>query len=182
MTSSLGPFAALALAATLAGQTAVSEQKGRGKGTQVAQDSFALPFNLTQADLPRVEVFYAFYSGKTGAGKQELKVKAAGVTLLRTRSMDAAPEIREAPLPPQAIWRLLDVLAEENVFGLEEEYPAPADPYYRRLLRVTIPGRTKSVIVEGPAPAEFERITGALRFAASMALPETLLRRFFPNL
>jgi len=184
MTRPLPASAALVPVAILMGLAAADQdaQKGRGKGTEVTPETYALTFDLKQTELPQVEIFYAYYPGKTGAGKQELTLKADGLKLLRTRSMYTAAETREGPLPPQAVPRLLDVLAEENFFGLEERYPAGDHPSYRRVLRVTLPGRTKTVIVEGPAPAEFERIIGALKLAASMALPETLLKRFFPNL
>ena len=37
-----------------------------------------LPFNLTSSDLKNVEILYAFYSAKTGAGKQEITITGTG--------------------------------------------------------------------------------------------------------
>jgi hypothetical protein len=144
----------------------------------------SLPFDLSKDDLPSVNIFFAYYSAKTGAGKQEIIIMGNGaVKLVYTKSMyDEKPETRDGKISLDNIIHLLDVLEEENIFALEDHYPTKGDPRARRILRLSLPGRTKTVIMEGSCVPEFERMTGAIKFAVGTALPEVFQHRFFPNL
>ena len=105
----------------------------------------ALPFGLKVTDLPQVEIMYAFYSAKTGAGRQELTISGNGtVRLLLTRTRDDQPVIREAQLHPQVIATLLDFMASQSFLGFSDHYPSShAHPHSRRVLRLVLPGQTK---------------------------------------
>ena len=143
----------------------------------------ALPFGLNEADLPKVEITYAFYSAKTGAGKQELTVSGSGkVTLLLTRTMGDAPTIREGRIDPRTVSSLLDFMADQGFLGFADHYPTDHDPHARRVLRLVLPSRTKTVMLDEPGFPAFEMVAGATKFAAGLALPEALNHRFFPNL
>lgn len=153
------------------------------KGTEMNATQSALPFGLNETDLPKVEVMYAFYSAKTGAGKQELTVSGSGkVTLLLTRTMGDNPTIREGTIDPKIVARLLDFMADQGFLGFADHYPAHHDPHARRVLRLVLPAQTKTVMLDEPGFPAFEMVAGATKFAASLALPETLNHRFFPNL
>ena len=144
----------------------------------------SLPFNLSKDDLASVDILYAYYSAKTGAGKQELIITGNGIVkLFLTRSMyDEAPKTKEGKLALETIILLLDIMEGENFFGLEDFYPPADDPHARRVLKLSLPDRTKTVILEGSCVAEFERIASAVKFAVGTALPDAINNRFFPNL
>lgn len=162
------------------GQT-TDDQKGTSRMTNQLEH---LPFQLDLSDLPKVGILYGFYSAKTGAGKQEITISGDGtVKLFLTRSMyDAKPEVRQGKVSSEVILRLLDVIEGENFFALEDHYPPTHDPHARRILRFTLPDREKTIILDEPRCPEFERVAGAVKLTAGLALPEALNRRFFPNL
>ena len=153
------------------------------RDTNMNEEARNLPFGLSAADLNNVEIMYGFYSAKTGAGKQELTVFGSGkVTLYLTNTRGAAPEIRAGQLHPNVVIGLLDFLADQGFLGFEDHYPSEHDPHVRRVLKLVLPSQTKTVMLDTPGFPAFEMVAGATKFAASLALPETLNRRFFPNL
>ncbi len=160
-----------------------SIQNIKGDITMMNQTD-SLPFNLSKDDLASVDILYAYYSAKTGAGKQEIIITGNGIVkLFLTRSMyDDAPKIKEGKLTSENIILLLDIMEGENFFGLEDFYPPADDPHSRRVLRLSLPDRTKTVVLEGSCVPEFERIAGAVKFAVGTALPDAINYRFFPNL
>jgi hypothetical protein len=145
-----------------------------------------LPFGLQPEQMAGVKIFYAFYSGKVGAGKQELTLSGDGsVHLMKTLTYNSPEEKLEGKLPRMNFVRLLEIVEEVNFPGLEEDYPpAEGHPYWRRVLRLELPGgRTHTVIVQNDRVVpEFERLVGAVRAMASVAVPQVLGRQFFPNL
>lgn len=145
-----------------------------------------LPFELKAEQLAGVEIFHAFYSGKTGAGKQEVTLRGDGtVHLMKTKAYNLPPETLDGKLQRMNFIRLLEVAEEVNFRGLAEDYkPTSGDPYWRRVIRLTLPdGRVHTVAVQNDLlQPEFERLAGAIRVVASMAVPEMLQHRFFPNL
>jgi hypothetical protein len=153
------------------------------KGVPVTNQPEPLPFNLTKSTLPEVELLYGFYSSKTGAGKQEITILGSGkVKLLLTRSFSSPPEIREGAVSTDLVVRLLDMIAGENFLTLNDHYPAHDAPHARRIIRLSLPDVTKTVIVDEPVCPEFERVAGAAKLLSGIALPEALGQRFFPNL
>lgn len=100
------------------------------------------------------------------------------VVLRRTASYDAEPETREGSLPAGVFARLLEIVADQRFEGLDDEYPS-REPGLRRVLGMRHPGGEKQVIVDNEGPVAFERIVSALLFAASLATPAVLQRRFF---
>lgn len=142
-----------------------------------------LPFGLTDAELPKVEIMYAFYSAKTGAGKQELTIGGDGtVTLLMTKTAGDPPVTRTGHLDPKIVVSLLGFLSAQGFLGFADEYPAKGDPHARRMLKLVTPRQTKTVALDEPGFPAFEMVAGAVQFAAGIALPEALNHRFFPNL
>ncbi len=142
-----------------------------------------LPFGLTQSELASVKVFYAYYSAKTGAGKQEISISGDNsVELLLTRSRDAEPNILKGQLTVKVFIRLLDFIEGENIFEIEDHFPPEGHPHARRVLKLSLPERTKTILLDEPVSREFERIAGAVKFAAGIALAEALQQRYFPNL
>lgn len=175
-------LAAAALALSASAQTSKPAANAANKGGNEMSSTGVLPFGLREADLPRVEIMYAFYSAKTGAGKQELTVSGAGkVTLLMTRTMGDQPQVLQGSLHPQAVVALLEFMADQNFLGFSDHYPSQ-HPHARRVLRLVLPGQTKTVMLDEPGFPAFEMVAGAVKYAASLARPEVLHNRFFPNL
>ena len=149
------------------------------------EDIANLPFGITKdTPLDQVEVLLAFYSAKTGAGKQEITLRGDGlVRLFLTRSsQDKSPKILEGHCDPASILRLLDLMEGLGIFGLPEEMPSDGHPHARRLLEVKLPGRFKRIALDEPGNYSIEQIIGAVKLAAGLCLPEALNHRFFPNL
>jgi hypothetical protein len=143
------------------------------------EPSLALPFSLAPDDLPHVEVMYGLYSSKSGAGVEEVFLHGAGrVVLRRTAAYNAPPEIREGALPVSTVVRLLEIMADQRFDGLDDAYPSD-HPGLRRIVRLRSPKVSKQVAVDNEGNAQFERVVSALLFAASLAEPEVLQRRFF---
>ena len=150
------------------------------------------PYSLSPDQLVAVEVTLAYHSPKTGAGEQELVVggKVEGkpdqvrVRLRRSANLEAPLDERPGVAPRVALERLLALFAEDGFLTLEQEYEANGDMLSgRRSLRLVLPDHDHRVTVEHPvACAEFERLAGATKLVAALALPEALGHAFFPNL
>jgi len=138
-----------------------------------------LPYGLTATDLHRVTLSYGIYSSKTGGGREELFFRGDGqVTLSRTRSYNAEPETLEGWLPADTVWRLLELCEAQRLTGLDETYRS--DPMAgTRVLTLTLPEGSHRVAVADLVCLPFERIVGAVVFAASLANPAVLQRRFY---
>lgn len=152
--------------------------------TKMPDTQLAWPFGLTPETLADVELFYGFQSSKTGAGKQEIVIRGDGdVRLFFSRSMyDEEPQVREGRLPEEVILRLLEVVEEQHLFHLEDHYPPEGPSRGGWIIRVELPDKSKRVAVEGTHPPPFERVAGAMKLAAGLALPEALGGRLFPTL
>lgn len=165
----------------LATRQASTQSPQRGKTMTAAAQP--LPFGLTEAELPKVEIMYAFYSAKTGAGKQELTISGSGkVTLLMTKTAGDAPVTRTGQLDPKIVISLLDFLSDQGFLGFSDHYPPKGDPHARRVLKLSMPKQTKTVALDEPGFSAFEMVAGAVKFTAGIAVPEALNHRFFPNL
>jgi hypothetical protein len=141
--------------------------------------AFPLPFELTADDLPSVHLMYGIYSSKTGAGEEEVHLRGDGQVVLRRTASYTAPEQRlEGSLAVETFVRLLELLEDQRFAGLDDEYPSDR-PGVRRVLELGSAGMSKRVAVDNDGPAAFERAVSALLFAASLARPEVLERRFF---
>lgn len=144
-----------------------------------------LPFGFTQeTPLEKVEILLAFYSAKSGAGKQEITLRGDGlVRLFFLKSVqDKAPKTLEGRCDFRAVLRLLDLMEGLGLFGLPEEIPSEGHPHARRLLEVHLPDRTKRIALDEPGNYAIEQMIGAVKLAAGQCLPEALNHRFFPNL
>jgi hypothetical protein len=174
-------LAMIMIAGCTTGQTDVEETAP--KGETMNEQTRPLPFGLTDSQLADVQIVYAFISGKTGAGRQEITIFGNGsVTLFYTPTRDAEPMTREGQVSRDVVVALLDVTESQGMLQLEDHYP-PADHFYaRRLLELKLPGRVKSVKLDDPGVLNFERIAGAVLLVAGLACPEALNHRFFPNL
>jgi hypothetical protein len=143
------------------------------------------PFGIDkETPLDKVEILLGFYSAKTGAGKQEILLKADGsVRLFFSKSMqDKAPKALEGHCQPETVLRLLDLMEGLGLFGLSDEVPAEGHPHGRRLLEVRLPDRMKRIALDEPGNYSVEQMIGAVKLAAGQCLPEALNHRFFPNL
>lgn len=153
---------------------------------QLAIEDFTyIPFGIDkETQLDKVEILLAFYSAKTGAGKQEMLLKGDGtVRLFFSKSMqDKAPKVAEGHCDPAVVLRLLDFMEGQGLFGLPDEVPAEGHPHGRRLLEVHLPGRMKRIALDEPGNYPVEQMIGAVKLAAGQCLPEALNHRFFPNL
>lgn len=144
-----------------------------------------VPFGLHDAAaLAQVEVSYAFYSSRTGAGRQELTISGAGVvTLFFSRNYkDPQPQVRTGATPPGLVLRLLDVMQCRGFLDLDEVQAAPEHAHARRTVRLRLPGAEKTVHLDHPGVYAVEQIVGAIVLTAAYALPEVLGHRFFLNL
>lgn len=148
----------------------------------------ALPSTLSPEQLDQVEVFYAFLSPKTGAGRQELRIKGNGdVQLLRSMAYDQPAETRDAKAPREVAHRMLDVMEDEGFFGLEDVYEQQPPTGGRFIVRVTLPGgNVKQVAVdvvpEERPPAAFAGAVAAIKLVAGLATPEAMHGRFWSTL
>jgi hypothetical protein len=175
---------ALVLAMMIAGCTTgrTNGDRGTPKGETMDEQTRPLPFGLTDLQLADVQVVYAFISGKTGAGRQEITISGDGaVTLFFTPTRDAEPLTREGRVSKDVVIALLDVMEAQGMLQLDDHYPAEHF-HARRLLELRLPSQTKSVKLDTPGVLTFERIAGAVLLTAGIALPEALNHRFFPNL
>jgi hypothetical protein len=148
----------------------------------MAEEEFsppAEPFGVTAAELPAVAVRYSLFSSKSGAGVEEVYLYGDGsVTLRRTASYDAEPEVLRGAMPAVIFLRMLEIADDQRFEALDDEYPSK-EPGLRRVLGMRLPGREKQVIVDNVGNAQFERIVSAVVFAASLAHPSVSQRRFF---
>jgi len=144
-----------------------------------ADRDLALPFSLLKDDLPEVSLMYGLYSSKVGAGIEEVHIHGTGrVVLQRTAAYNAPPELREGSLPVSTVVRLLELIEDQRFEALDDAYLAK-EPGLRRIVRLQRPRGGKQVAVDGEGDARFERVVSALLFAASLAEPAVLQRRFF---
>lgn len=144
-----------------------------------------LPFGFGKdTPLDKVEILLAFYSAKTGAGKQEITLRGDGtVHLYFSRSMqDKTPKQMEGACDPGTVIRLLDLMEGLGLFGLPDEVPSEGHPHARRLLEVRLPGRMKRIALDEPGNYAIEQMIGAVKLAAGGCISEALNHRFFPNL
>lgn len=168
--------------------TAPPEPVTSKEQTMLPMSDQFLPSALTPAQLDEVEVFLGYFSPKTGAGRQEIRIKGTGeVQLLRTTAYDQPEELREAEVPRPAAQRMLEVLEDEGFFGLEDMYEQELPHGGRLMVRVTMPGgHAKQVAVdvlpEHRPPYAFARAIGAIKLVAGLATPEALGHRFFATL
>ena len=146
-----------------------------------------IPFGLKPTELPLANLLLGFYSGKTGAGRQEITLRGDGsVQLFHSRSMeDDQPKTLQGTLPPQVFLTLLDLFEDGHFFSLNDLYAGGHDhphAHARRILTLSLPGREKTVILEEPELYVAEQLVGATRLAAGIALPDAIGHHFFPNL
>jgi hypothetical protein len=145
----------------------------------MTERAFPLPLDLTEEDLPKVQISYGLYSSKTGAGVEEVSLLGTGkVVLRRTDSYNAEPEVREGKLDLEVLLRLLELFEDQRFLGLEETSYSD-HPGLRRIVTLTSPAVSKRVAVDNVGNAQFERVVSALLFAASLGEPQVLGRRFF---
>lgn len=144
---------------------------------------YDLPMSLTKEDLPKVEIFYGFYSTKTGAGIQEIRIHGTGqVVLTRTGLRNAPVETRQGSLPPETVVRLIELMDDQGFLALEDAYPAKGRRSPRRIVSISAPTFSKKVVIDDPTSLELERVAGAISLAAGIAQPEALQHRFFSGL
>jgi hypothetical protein len=143
------------------------------------------PLGIT-AEMPlnKIELVYGFYSSKTGAGSQEITLRADGtVKLFYSRSYDdAQPKIMEAKCGGDQVLRLFDLLEGLGFYGLPDEFSSNERSHARRLLKFSMPGREKIVAVDEPGNYAIEQCIGAIKMCAGLCIPEAINQRFFPNL
>jgi hypothetical protein len=142
-----------------------------------AEQPAPLPFSLDEGAVGSVEVTYGIYSSKTGAGIEEVQLRAARVVLRRTASNQAPVQSLEGALPAGALVRLLQVMEDQRFAGIADQ--PSTHPSVRRIVKLTSPKLSKQVLVDGEGDGRFERVVGALLLTASLARPEVLGRRFF---
>lgn len=153
--------------------------------TMMIEETPYLPFGIGKdTPLDKIEILLAFYSAKTGAGKQEITLRGDGtVRLFFSRSMqDKTPKHMEATCEPGTVLRLLDLMEGLGLFGLPDEVPSEGHPHARRLLEVRLPDRMKRIALDEPGNYAIEQMIGAVKLAAGSCIPEALNHRFFPNL
>ena len=145
-----------------------------------------LPFALKPEQLAGVEIVYKYQSYKTGAGKQEIRLRGDGqVRLVKTRAYNLPEEALEGKLQRMHLIRLLELAEDVNFFGMEAEYKGPnADPYWKRMITIRLTdGRQHTVgVTNDHLHVPYEQLAGAIRGVSALAVPEVLKHRFFPNL
>ena len=131
-----------------------------------------------------IELTLGFYSSKTGAGSQEISVRADGtIKLFYSRSYDDSnPKVIEGRCAGEQVLRLFDFLEGMGFFGLPDEFSSNAPTHARRLLKFSMPGRQKVVAVDEPGNYAIEQCIGAIKLCIGLCIPEAINQRFFPNL
>jgi hypothetical protein len=177
--------AILALLVVACGAQTRPAGKEQGK-IMSTPNAMALPFGLDAAQLAVAEITYSYQSGKTGAGVQRVLLRGDGtVRLTKTRSYQSPEETLEGKQPRMNFIRLLELAEQVNFFDLENTYrPEGATPYWIREIRIQLPGgKTHTVgVINDRLQVEFEHLAGAIKAITSLAVPEVLKGRFFPNL
>jgi hypothetical protein len=144
-----------------------------------------LPLGITK-DMPleKVELTYGFYSSKTGAGRQELTFIADGTVRLfySCTYNDSNPKVIEVKCSCEKVISLFDFLEGMGFYGLPDEFSSNDPSYARRLMKFSMPGREKIVVVDEPGNYAIEQCIGAIKFCAGLCAPEAINQRFFPNL
>jgi|GEM_PF-5958981 hypothetical protein len=149
-------------------------------------DVMELPFGLRPEQLAGTGIVYNYQSGKPGGGYQRVEIRGDGsVVASKTRSQGKTEERLEGKLPRMHFIRLLEVAEGVNFFGLEDVYrPEGENPHWIREVTVQLSGgKTHTVgVMNERLQVEFEHLAGAIKAISSLALPEVLKGRFFPNL
>jgi hypothetical protein len=152
-------------------------------GKPMEQSAAPLPFNLKPSDLPGAKILVSQYSPKTGAGKQQIEIHADGtVRVIRTVNYEAPEEVLMGKVTqPQALV-LFTYIESENFLQLDEDYKT-GKVSARRQLELTLPGQTKSVWTDYEmTPPAFNRIVGAIKLLAGIAVPKSLGHDFLTSL
>lgn len=160
------------------GQDSVKEGKPRPAGT-------ILPLGIAaETPMNKIELVLGFYSSKSGAGVQEIALRADGtVTLFYSRSYaDTHPKVLKAKCPRNQVLRLLEFLEEMGFLDFPGEIGSGNAAPSRRIIKLTMPGREKIVAVDEPGNYAVEQCIGAIKLCAAMCIPEAIHHRFFPNL
>lgn len=127
---------------------------------------------------------YAYYSAKTGAGRQELRIEGSGVVkLFLTRSAnDPRPATQQGIVPRDAVGALVNFMIGEGFLQLKDHYETAGRLLSQRVLRLINGTQSKTVELDEPVSVEFEQFAGAVKLAAALGVAEVLNQRFFPNL
>lgn len=156
-------------------------------GMQQPQDT-TLSFALSTEQLGEVEIFMAYLSSKTGAGRQEIRISGSGeVQLLRTVAYDKPELTQGGHVSKSVIVALLTTIELERFFALQDKYPQDLPGGGRFVIRVGFPGgRSKQVAVDVPAdyrpPGAFAHTMGAIKLTARLGHPDATRHKFFPRL
>lgn len=153
--------------------------------TDPLQDRRYYPFGLSPiSDLDQVTIMLAFYSAKSGAGRQEVRISGTGATELfysRSRT-DDKPQVLHTKLDSDDVLTLLTMMEEKNFLAMDDHIPADDHPHARRAIELRLPGKQKSVRSDQPGVYAFEQLVGALRALVARHEPRILRQQFFPNL
>lgn len=141
-----------------------------------------IPFGISEEEIAAIEISLLFNSQKPDAGDQEVLLFGSGKVRLRaTPIIDGKTKTKEGTIEKKTIIALLALMDEERFLGLQDRYPFKSEPHGIRVLTLKLPRQTKQVIFEEGDCPQFERIAGAVKLAAGIALPEALGMRFFSH-
>jgi hypothetical protein len=175
--SNLIPFLIAFLAIGIVSLNAFGKIRG---GEAMKQD---LLLGMSPEDIEKIEIMYSFNSGKTGAGRQEIWIYGNGsVKLVFSKNMDTPSQELTGKVDKLVVHRLLELMQEYGWDNLPSSHAKEGLTGSKRMLILQTPHVKKTFEAIGAGSREFEAISAAVKLVASLALPETLLHKFFPNL
>lgn len=142
----------------------------------------ALPFDLHNSSLGKVEIHYFYGTQKPNGEQYEIILSGSGrIKVILTPSRTSKEIVVDGNLEGKFFKALLLIMQDNGFLNLNDEYSYKGVPKGFRRLRLSLPGRKKEVVLKDDACPEFERIGGAIRLVTGLVLPKTLDPEFMPN-
>jgi hypothetical protein len=145
------------------------------------QETLRLPFGLRLVDLPKVEIACEYHDPKPGTGSKRLSFSVKGVKIVSQAGKEQPAEEISGKGYLEAIPSLLIRFEEEGFFEMDEDQVGDTEGPVR-MLRLTLPGRSRTVKLTGIELAGIERLIGAVKLAAGFSVPEAQGKEFLKDL
>ena len=117
-----------------------------------------------ESEIP-VKIFYAHYIGKPGGGEKEITLSGTGYLHIKTvQTAGEKPKVQETTISQEKVNSLLQVFEREGFFSLSDHYPNVdnVDDFGRMVLELTLPHRSKKVVVDQPGVTAVQTIAAAI--------------------
>jgi hypothetical protein len=137
-----------------------------------------LPFGLKTLD--GVVISYEVQAGKSGAGREAIRIEGSGdVVLLRTESADAQPQTLSGKVSPDAVARLLELFASARFTALDASYEGTGPLQGSRSVTIRAGATQHAVVMIGGGTFRANEFVGAIKVVAGLAVPAATEGTFF---